>query len=329
MTPPHIPSPMPTLLDPYTRSPKHQITIKNATNAPFLQHAGAGALSAGQLSYYLSQDLHYTRAYIRFAAGLLSLVHVPATSKTNSKTDTSRHGTAREGEGRKTLESVIDLLVGSLNNIRREQRFFEEVMQDYSLPSTLNLDGDGLVHEGTEGTGLHDVPVEEVMRRYCSFLEGWGVEGVMRVRGGGREGGDGREGGKGEGEDGDGDGEDTWLERLFLGLVVLWGTEWCYYLGWGSARAEAEKDGNKEDMQAENENARRALREKLIPNWTSEEFRVFVEECGKAVDEVGEMLGVQQDAGLKKRAEQVFERVMRLEAEFWEDAETGGTVSAR
>lgn len=47
-----------------------------ATQSPFLSHAGAGTLSKDVLQKWLAQDRLYAQAYIRFAALLLANVRL-------------------------------------------------------------------------------------------------------------------------------------------------------------------------------------------------------------------------------------------------------------
>ena len=47
-----------------------------ATQTPFLSHAGAGTLSKEVLQRWLAQDRLYAQAYIRFAALLLANVRL-------------------------------------------------------------------------------------------------------------------------------------------------------------------------------------------------------------------------------------------------------------
>ncbi|KAL2067209.1 hypothetical protein VTL71DRAFT_1633 [Oculimacula yallundae] len=91
-------------------------SFKEATQTPFLRAAGAGTLSKDILQTWLSQDRLYAQAYVRFAAMLLANV------KLNGTVDGSRFE-----------ERLLDLILSSINNVRRELKFFEDVASRYDL----------------------------------------------------------------------------------------------------------------------------------------------------------------------------------------------------
>lgn len=97
-----------------------------ATQHPFLLSAGNGSLPSEVLCRWLQQDIHYTRAYIRFLGGLLSKLHLPATLAVEKA-----HSLA--AEERRLLQRVFDLVVFALNNIQRETGFFEDVICEHGL----------------------------------------------------------------------------------------------------------------------------------------------------------------------------------------------------
>jgi hypothetical protein len=96
--------------------------FEQATQQPFLSHAGCGSLAAGPLSQWLVQDAHYARGYIRFVGQLLAKIRLPQT--TNSQFH--------------PMYRTMDLLISALNNMRREMQFFEITATKYGL--TLSQD---------------------------------------------------------------------------------------------------------------------------------------------------------------------------------------------
>ncbi|KAH7347095.1 hypothetical protein BKA66DRAFT_432834 [Pyrenochaeta sp. MPI-SDFR-AT-0127] len=111
MTPHHAPSLTAHLLaicsTPFT----------NATQQPFLSHAGCGSLAAAPFSQWLVQDGHYARGYIRFVGQLLAKIRLPQTQNSQFH----------------PMYRTMDLLISALNNMRREMQFFEITATKYGL----------------------------------------------------------------------------------------------------------------------------------------------------------------------------------------------------
>ena len=100
----------------------HLLTIcssqfTQATQQPFLSHAGCGSLAPGPLSQWLVQDGHYARGYIRFVGQLLAKIRLPHTANSQFH----------------PMYRTMDLLISALNNRRREMQFFEITATKYSL----------------------------------------------------------------------------------------------------------------------------------------------------------------------------------------------------
>ncbi|CAN9207196.1 unnamed protein product [Alternaria alternata] len=100
----------------------HLLTIcsgpfAQATQRPFLSHAGCGSLGAGPLSQWLVQDGHYARGYIRFIGQLLAKIRLPQTHNSQFH----------------PMYRTMDLLISALNNMRREMQFFEITATKYGL----------------------------------------------------------------------------------------------------------------------------------------------------------------------------------------------------
>lgn len=88
-----------------------------ATQQPFLSHAGCGSLAAAPLSQWLVQDGHYSRGYIRFVGALLAKIRLPQTHNSQFH----------------PMFRTMDLLISALNNMRREMQFFEITATKYGL----------------------------------------------------------------------------------------------------------------------------------------------------------------------------------------------------
>ncbi|KAF1967957.1 heme oxygenase-like protein [Bimuria novae-zelandiae CBS 107.79] len=116
MPPPSTPSLTAHLLALYAQP------FTQATQQPFLSHAGCGSLAPGPLSQWLVQDGHYARGFIRFVGQLLAKLRLPQTANSNFH----------------PMYRTMDLLISALNNMRREMQFFEITATKYGL--TLNQD---------------------------------------------------------------------------------------------------------------------------------------------------------------------------------------------
>jgi len=90
--------------------------FRTATQTPFLEKAGKGTLSKEVLQKWLAQDRLYAQAYIRFASLLLANVPMSAAVKPDS-----------------INEQLVDVLIDSITNVRRELKFFEDVAGRYGL----------------------------------------------------------------------------------------------------------------------------------------------------------------------------------------------------
>ncbi|KAE8371027.1 transcription regulator [Aspergillus bertholletiae] len=99
---------------------------------------------------------------------------------------------------------------------------------------------------------------------------------------------------------------------LLEGLVVLWATEICYLESWEGAKAVM-KDGGDRDLDGG------ALRERFIPNWTSVEFREFVEGIAQVVDALASTVKDGEKEELVTRCERWWRQVKWLEERFWPD----------
>lgn len=115
MPPPGPPRPTPSLANHLLSSDADAVTA--ATQSQFLSHAGCGTLSAPALTKWLSQDAHISRAFVSFVGTLIGKVRLPETN------NSQQHTTYR----------AMDLLISTLNNVRREMSFFEVNAGKYGL----------------------------------------------------------------------------------------------------------------------------------------------------------------------------------------------------
>ncbi|KAF9880980.1 hypothetical protein CkaCkLH20_01130 [Colletotrichum karsti] len=106
-----------------------------------------------------------------------------------------------------------------------------------------------------------------------------------------------------------GGGELEWLE----GAVLLYATEKCYLDAWTGAREQLKEEEGDGKGDADGG----ALRREFIPNWSSEEFRAFVDELGGIIDEGVEKAGKGVEGELKERALKVWREVLVAEEHFW------------
>jgi thiaminase len=121
--------------------------LKRATTHPFLAAAGSGTLSKESLSQWLSQDRLYAQSYIRFIGMLLSKIRLPAHAPT---TDTPRNPTIEQ--------TIIDVLIDALVNIRTELQFFESTAVEYGLDLTAIAPDEGGASAAISTTGSGSCP---------------------------------------------------------------------------------------------------------------------------------------------------------------------------
>ena len=122
---PMVPQLPPTAAAPAPLTPSltaHLLTVcghqfAQATEQPFLSHAGCGSLAPGPLVQWLAQDGHYSRGYIRFVSQLLAKLRLPQTANSQFH----------------PMYRTMDLLISALNNMRREMSFFEITATKYNL----------------------------------------------------------------------------------------------------------------------------------------------------------------------------------------------------
>lgn len=99
-------------------------------------------------------------------------------------------------------------------------------------------------------------------------------------------------------------------QSLLEGLIVLWATEKCYLQAWTYAStftgSVEHKPGNDPDGDA--------LRDKFIPNWSSDEFAKFVQDLADITDELAERDGALRKVEVYKA---LWGHVLEIEKGFW------------
>ena len=259
----------------------------SATQHPFLLAAAHGNLPKETLSRWLANDRLYIHSYIRAAAKLLESIELPI---------------QHQSSGKDSFETrLVDWLIEALSAVRREEKMFVDVADKYGLELGLGSGG-ATAKGGGQGNGKLPglVVIEEAFRNITSSTKdkslgarAWAVVGGTTT-----------------------DARIPWLE----GAVTFWGTERCYLDAWSWAKAnEPESKDVKHDADGG------ALRKEFIPNWSSDEFREFVERLGTLINEaVEEELQKAEEAekeGVKQeiiaRVEEKWKSLLEGEKAFW------------
>lgn len=97
------------------------VALTSATQTPFLSSAGRGRVPKSTLSLWLSQDRLYAQSYIPFIGSLISRVRLPVKHIPFPEHDKDRQW------------RIAELLMGSLENIKRELQVFEDSAARYGL----------------------------------------------------------------------------------------------------------------------------------------------------------------------------------------------------
>jgi thiaminase len=115
MAPPAPPKPTPSLANHLlNRDPE---AVNSATQQAFLSHAGCSTISAHALTQWLAQDAHVSRAFVSFVGRLIGKMRLPDTAITMEN----------------TTFRTFDLLISTLNNVRREMSFFDTTASKWGL----------------------------------------------------------------------------------------------------------------------------------------------------------------------------------------------------
>ncbi|KAK1967610.1 heme oxygenase-like protein [Colletotrichum sublineola] len=233
----------------------------NATQSRFLSAAANGVMPRDVLGSWLANDRLYCHAYIKGIGRLLDALDLPDLASTNAEPPVT--------------ERLLQWLVDALVNIRREEKFFVETAERFSIEVNLPASPAGVVQQDDKLNGL-----KRFERLFGQLSKGPHPLG--------------------------------WLE----GAVLLYATEKCYLDAWSGARdgLDASADGSRDADGG-------ALRKEFIPNWSSDEFRAFVDELGGIIDQGYEEAVKKGEEGvgdhLQERALGVWREVMLAEEAFW------------
>lgn len=104
------------------------------------------------------------------------------------------------------------------------------------------------------------------------------------------------------------------------GLTVLWATEVCYLRAWKYAASFLKERIEKEDGSGSGsvDADGGALREKFIPNWSSNEFEAFVDQIGEVLNVLASQCkGAEECEMMRGRCLEWWRQVVWLEERFW------------
>lgn len=172
----------------------NQDQFTRATQSMFLKSAASGTLPKDVISHWLANDRLYMQGYIRLTGELLRILQLP-TKPTGSK------------DAGTTEIQLLDWLVDALVNIRREERFFMDVAERYSLDVDLTEPDGVTIREERKSEGL-----KRFEKLFGSLTAGGEKDALL-----------------------------PWLE----GAVLFWATEKVYFEAWSWAKRQAQGSGSK------------------------------------------------------------------------------------
>ncbi|KAI1208739.1 heme oxygenase-like protein [Annulohypoxylon truncatum] len=184
-------------------------------------------------------------------------------------------------ETTKSLEwRILTLIQTALAGVTRELQLFEEAAKKYGL----DLEALGPVAEGNNLSNKSTVfGPNKVTQDYINLFDSFAAQPR-------------------------GDASKTLLD----GLVLLWTTEKVYLDSWTYAKQQA--SGNT-DSKADLDGG--ALRKEFIPNWTSEEFVAFVDECRECLDAYAATQAEDTEEVIATGSMVLYKKVLVLEESFW------------
>lgn len=173
---------------------------------------------------------------------------------------------------------ILTLLHGALGAMMAELRFFESTAADYGL----DLACVGSEMEG-QAVGFGPNPAT---REYIDLFDSFAAQPGSAVD-----------------------------KSLLEGLIVLWITEKAYLDSWSYAKQQQQqqrpRDNPKEDLDGG------ALRERFIGNWTSDEFKAFVQEVEGCLEALAAAQVQDSEEVLIASSLSVVKKVLVLEEAFW------------
>lgn len=333
------------------------LALNRATTHPFLLSAGRGTLPKSALSRWLSQDRLYAQSYIRFIGLLLSKIRLPArnpNSAAPSNAASEQHAidvlidalvnirneliffettaaeysldltaiTAEDSGGGVTAGPIpgpgsgpgcITTSAGistagsgscpGFTGVREERKSTETGERENEEHGLCATQGEcqqqqpdaGQVCYPPAGSVIEQKKTDEqvffgpthITHAYSDLFMSAGSPGVS----------------------------------VLEGLAVLWATEVCYLGAWRYAASVLE-ERTKNNLSGDDDADGGALRQKIIPNWSSAEFEAFVNRIGDVLDEMaGQTKGAEEAEMMRGRCLEWWRQVVWLEERFWPEVE--------
>ncbi|KAL2880922.1 hypothetical protein SGCOL_003572 [Colletotrichum sp. CLE4] len=299
----------------------------SSTTSAFLAAAARGQVPKSILGRWLANDRLYIHAYIKGAGRLLALLDLPDIVATATPEAGGQEDASELDAGSATVtERLLSWLIEALVNVRREEKFFVDVASrfgvDVNLPAahtseSSGADSDRRVSSEDKNAGLR------AFERLFSAIDITSPPSALL----------------------------PWLAPA----VLFWATEKCYLEAWSGAKGMIPSSASATSTSAASTSVTSAsgtsstdtttsgkdtdtdldggaLRTEFIPNWSSPEFRAFVDQLAAiiddGVDEAGRLHG---EAAIKpelERASAMWREVLFAENDFWPgEMEEGGLRS--
>ncbi|KAK1655246.1 hypothetical protein BDP81DRAFT_1437 [Colletotrichum phormii] len=279
----------------------------SSTTSAFLAAAARGQVPKPILGRWLANDRLYIHAYIKGASRLLALLDLPDVVATAPEAG-GQDASELDAGSVPVTERLLAWLIKALVNVRREEKFFIDVASRFGVDVNLPT-----AHTSESGSAGSD-------RRVSSEDKNAGLRA---------------------------------FERLFSAIditpsqsallpwlapaVLFWATEKCYLEAWSGAKAmipssayDTSTSASDADRATNTDLDGGALRTEFIPNWSSPEFRAFVDQLAAIIDDgVNEAIRQHGEAAIKpelERASATWREVLLAENNFWpEEMEEGGS----
>ncbi|KAK4134428.1 heme oxygenase-like protein, partial [Trichocladium antarcticum] len=259
-----------------------------ATQHAFLRAAAAGRLPRPVLARWLAADRLYMHLYLRAAGQLLAALHLPLPLSPGPEWE---HDPPAESR-------LADWLVDALVAVRREERLLGDVAARYGLMARVFASTGTALDRSRESVAA--AAAAAAAAGLCGADSGASSPAAPPPP--------------------PPPPPLPWLE----GALTFWGTERCYLDAWSFARDRARECGGGSGAGDADGGA---LRNELIPNWSSPEFREFVDRLARLIDgavrEVLERAGDEDRERVKgellARVEGPWKTLLEAEREFWPD----------
>ena len=273
---------------------RNQEALQDATQRPFLSHAGCGTLSAVAVEQFLTQQNHISRAFPSFIGKMVGKIRLPTVD--NPQEDTEWYVSVVVSRLKlhclliimtRFCRRAFDLLVSTLNNAKRELEFLRTTKEKYGLQSETEPPR----HASKGLVGL----MESAASPSASLLEGmivlWAIEYLHH---------------------------ESWhyAERYHQPNAPT-STSYSlptYYQGPSNSNPF---DARRPRLNGDTNLHTTAISESLIPNWTSAGFSKFVDACKAIVDELANAQTTGNGVRELTNAEQVFSQILWLWKQIW------------